>query len=146
MRFYMFRRLPGAWFMGVRIQSCTPLTARVELPYGWRSQNPFRSIYFAAQCAAAEMSTGLLAMVAIEDGPPVSMLVLELKAAFLKKASDTLVFECKDGGAVQQIVKTAAETGEAKQLTMISIGRLSDGTEASRMEITWGFRKKTPKN
>jgi hypothetical protein len=52
MRYFLFRRLPAAWFLGLRVQSCDGAQAVVRLNYGWRSRNPFRSIYFAAQCAA----------------------------------------------------------------------------------------------
>lgn len=83
---YLFRRLPAAWFMGLRVLTCDRQAASVRLRYGWRSRNPFGSIYFAAQCAAGELSTGVLAMGAIAElGEPVSMLVAEVKAEFLKK-------------------------------------------------------------
>ena len=52
-RLFMFAKLPSAFFMGVKIQSVSPKEAKVSIPYKWRSQNPFKSIYFAAQAAAA---------------------------------------------------------------------------------------------
>ncbi|HND87824.1 MAG TPA: DUF4442 domain-containing protein, partial [Saprospiraceae bacterium] len=67
MRLFLLWKLPAAWFMGIGVQHCEAGRAVVSLPYGWRSQNPFRSAYFAAQCAAGELSTGLLALAALQE-------------------------------------------------------------------------------
>lgn len=142
MRLYLWRRLPAAAFMGIRVLSCNSTQCIVRLPYGWRSQNPFRSIYFAAQCAAGELSTGLLGLAAIQGQPPVSMLVLQIEAIFLKKAADTLLFTCNEGAAVESAVGKALETGEAQTIRLASIGHLPDGTEAAKIWITWSFKKK----
>ncbi len=142
MGFFLFSRLPGAWFMGVRVRRCDGHTAEVALPYGWRSQNPFKSIYFAAQSAAGEYSTGILAMYAMQELPPVSMLVTRVECEFYKKASETLVFTCNEGPLVQETIDRALATGEPQLLRMTSVGRLPDGTEASRVWITWSFKAK----
>jgi len=128
--------------MGIRVVSYDAQHAVVHLPYGWRSQNPFRSIYFAAQCAAAELSTGLLALGALEGKPPTSMLVLHVEAEFLKKAAGTLLFSCEEGPVVADVVQKTVETGEAQTLRMCSTGRLPDGSEAARVWITWSFKRK----
>ncbi len=141
-RFFLFWKLPAAWFMGLDLRHCDNQRAVVRLPYGWRSQNPFRSIYFAAQCAAGEMSTGILALNHLQGKPPVSMLVTQMEAEFFKKASDTLLFTCEDGAALQNTIQKALETGEGQIFRATSIGTLPDGTEAARVYITWSFRKK----
>lgn len=139
---FLWSRLPAAGFLGLRVQSCDGERAVVRLGYGWRSKNPFRSTYFAAQCAAGELSTGLLALAALSGQPPVSMLVTHVEATFSKKANQTLLFTCEDGPAVMATVEEALRTGEALSLRMSSTGRLPDGTEASRVWITWSFKKK----
>jgi len=145
MRFYMFWKLPAAWFMGIGVRSCDGAKAVVRLPYGWRSQNPFRSTYFAAQCAAGEMSTGLLALMHLHGKPPVSMLVTRIEAEFVKKASDTLLFTCEDGIQIEAAIRQAIETGGPQVFRATSVGRLPDGTEAARVWLTWSFRKKSGK-
>lgn len=142
MRLFLFWKLPAAWFMGIGVRSCNPENAVTSLPYGWRSQNPFRSTYFAAQCAAAELSTGLLALAALQEQPPVSMLVTQIEASFSKKADQTLLFTCQDGALMQQAVREAVETGAAQTVRATSIGTLPDGTEAARVHITWSFKRK----
>ncbi|MCB0530602.1 MAG: DUF4442 domain-containing protein [Lewinellaceae bacterium] len=142
MRLYLWGKLPAAAFMGIRVLQCSEEQATVQLPYGWRSQNPFRSIYFAAQCAAGELSTGLLGLAALQGKPPVSMLVLNVEAAFLKKAATTLRFICLDGAKVESVVQNALKGDVAQTIRMESIGYLPDGTEAARVWITWSFKKK----
>lgn len=142
MALYLFWKLPAAWFMGIRVQSCTGEKAVVRLPYGWRAQNPFRSTYFAAQCAAGELSTGLLALATLQDQPPVSMLVINIEAEFYKKADSTLLFTCEDGKALESAIRQAIESDEARTFRAQSTGRLPDGSEAAKVWITWSFKKK----
>ena len=135
-------KLPAAWFMGLRIMHCDSRSCTVRLPYGWRSQNPFRSVYFAAQCAAAEMSTGLLALAALQDRPPVSMLIVKLEAEFIKKAAAPLLFTCDEGTLIETTIQQAIDSGQNQTLRLCSAGRLPDGAEAARVWVTWSFKKK----
>lgn len=128
--------------MGIGVRSCNEERAIVSLPYGWRSQNPFRSSYFAAQCAAGELSTGLLCLVHLQEQPPVSMLVTRMEAQFFKKADQTLFFSCAAGTEVARLIQTVVETGEAQSISMVSEGRLPDDQLAARVEITWSFKAK----
>ncbi len=142
MGFFLFWKLPAAWFMGISVRSCDGESAVVALPYGWRSQNPFRSTYFAAQCAAGELSTGLLCLAHLQGRPPVSMLVTRVEAQFFKKADATLLFTCSAGGEVAQVIEKTLQSGEAKVVRMVSEGHLPDGQLAAQVEITWSFKAK----
>lgn len=145
MSLFLLWKLPAAWFMGIGVQFCDGEKAVARLPYGWRSQNPFRSTYFAAQCAAGELSTGILALTHLQGKPPISMLVTHVEAEFFKKASATLLFTCEDGKNLEETIERALKTGEAQIFRATSVGRLPDGTEAARVWITWSFKKKVEK-
>ncbi len=145
MRLFLCWKLPAAWFMGIGVRACDGEQAVVSLPYGWRSQNPFRSTYFAAQCAAGELSTGLLCMAHLQEQPPVSMLVTQVEAEFLKKADATLLFTCTAGQAVAALIRRVVQSGEAETLKMVSTGLLPDGQLAARISITWSFKLKKRK-
>lgn len=142
MRLFLLQKLPSAWFMGIGVRYCDESQTTVSLPYGWRSQNPFRSTYFAAQCAAAELSTGLLAMAHLQGKPPVSMLVTHIEAEFLKKADQTLLFTCAEGAELSNAIARTLENGEAQVYRASSVGRLPDGTVAVQVWITWSFKRK----
>ena len=140
--FFMFLRLPGAWFFGMKVTEINEHRAVVTLPYGWRSQNPFRSIYFAAQCAAGEMSTGVLAMLALQGQPKTSMLVSEIRSEFTKKANTLTTFTCENGQEIMNTVQKAIETKEAQTFMATSIGRNKDGDIVSKVYLTWTFKVK----
>ncbi|MGB3545398.1 MAG: hypothetical protein WBA17_00375, partial [Saprospiraceae bacterium] len=50
---FFLRKLPTLFWWGVRVKSATEDRAEVTIPYTWRTQNPFKSVYFAAQAGAA---------------------------------------------------------------------------------------------
>ncbi len=144
-RLFLFTKLPAAWFMGIRVRSIAPDAVQVSVPYGWRSQNPFQSIYFAAQAAAAEMSTGVLGLMAIEGRGNVSVLVGEIRGEFTKKATRRTTFTCQDGAIVFEAVKKALETGEGVSVTCKSVGVQEGGEVVSTFWVTWTFKKRNTK-
>ncbi|MBL7792865.1 MAG: DUF4442 domain-containing protein [Saprospiraceae bacterium] len=140
---YLWFKLPSAGFWGLRVRSCTTTKGEVSIPYNWFTQNPFRSTYFAAQCGAAEMSTGLLAMAAIRGSGPVSMLVTQVEAVFTKKATGLVVFTCEEGQQIINAVERVVNSGEAQTITVSSVGvQQNNGQEVARMRITWSFKGK----
>jgi hypothetical protein len=128
--------------MGIRPVEVTETQCRVALPYRWRSQNPFRSIYFAAQCAAGEMASGLMALQDLRKRPPCSMLVLRVEAEFYKKADQKMVFTCTEGALIRQTIDQTFETRTAQTVRALSVGTLPDGTEAAKVWVTWSFKAK----
>ena len=145
LNFFLFLKLPALWFIGIKIRHITPEEAQVSVRYSWWSQNPFKSIYFAAQAAVAEYSTGVLALMQTENYggvKKISMLVSDLSATFVKKAVGTTTFTCKDGGLIAEAIEKAIATGEGQTITATSVGRLETGEEVSTFRITWTFKKK----
>jgi len=142
-RLFMLQRLPSALFAGLRIKIFEEQQAVVTVKYKWFNQNPFRSVYFAVQSMAAEMSTGLLASGQVyQRDPAVSMLVVGLEARFFKKATDTISFTCMDGETIANIVEESIATGEGKTITCKSVGRNIAGDIVSEFYITWSFKRK----
>lgn len=142
MNFWLLYKLPAAWFMGVRVKKITAERGEVTLPYGWRSQNPFNSIYFAAQAAAAEFSTGALATLALEGRGKISMLVSRVEMEFTKKANSMTTFTCTQGAEVFEVVERAIQTKEPQTITMVSHGVQATGELVSITKITWTFKAK----
>ncbi len=143
MRGFMFAKLPLGLFSGMRLRSVDVDRCTTTVPYGWRSTNPFRSIYFAAQSMAAELSTGALAMMAVELAPAsVAMLITGLESSFTKKANAEVTFTCEDGAKLFAAVRETLETGEPATTRVETVGRMPDGTEVSRFVFTWSFKKR----
>ena len=138
-------KLPLAFFAGLRVESCTTERCAVSLPYGWRSQNPFRSIYFGAQCMAAELSTGALGFLITSSVPKpdtVAMLVTGMSATFSTKATSRTTFICSQGANVRSAIEETLSTGEDVRVRMNSVGHMESGEEVARFEFEWSFRKR----
>lgn len=142
LKLYFLKNLPSAWWWGFQIKTATTLRTEITIPYNWRTQNPFRSIYFAALAGAGELSTGILANLARMSGGNISMLVLEQRAEFLKKANSTITFTCEDGEKVFETVAAAIATRQPQTLTMLGIGKNSNGDTVARIYITWTFKQR----
>jgi acyl-coenzyme A thioesterase PaaI-like protein len=143
---FLFAKLPAALFMGVKVVKLDTEKSVVTVPYRWRSQNPFKSTYFAAQAAAAEMSTGILCSLAIHGRGKISMLITDMRAEYIKKVNKKATFTCSMGPEVFEMVAKAIETGEGQTLTMESIGTMpgEDGKAVvvSKFYFTWSVKAK----
>src|SRR5690349_12371956 len=82
LRLFMLRRLPMAYLAGLRVRHLSLAEATVTVPFKYLTQNPFRSIYFACLAMAAELASGVQAMMHVSSGPAMSMLVTGLEAQF----------------------------------------------------------------
>jgi hypothetical protein len=140
---FMFFKLPLAWLGGVRVHEMTDTACVVRIRHRWINQNPFKSMFWAAQGMAAEMSTGVLVMKKIADsGKKVSMLVTDQRGNFTKKATGRIRFECNDGALIEAAIKKSAETGEGQVVTMKSIGYNTEGVSVSNFEFEWSLKVK----
>ncbi len=146
MRGYMLAKLPLALMAGLRVRELGRERCVVTVPYGWRTTNPFRSTYFAALGMAAEMSTGALAMMAVElASSPVALLIVNLEATFGKKATGLTAFTCEEGAKAFAAVAETLRTGEPATARLETMGRTQDGTEVARFVFTWSFKKRSPR-
>ena len=113
------------------------------IPYHWRTQNPFKSIYFAALSGAAELSTGALCMLAIQGNHSVSMLVIDLKAEYYKKANQKITFICDQGEVIQQMIASLNDVNPSKIVTLVSKGYNEQQEFVAQFNITWSFKLKS---
>ena len=142
-RFFMLYRLPAAFFAGLRVKQLDANKAVVSVRYKWFNQNPFRSMYFAIQSMAAEMSTGLLGFGQVyERHPAVSMLVVKIEGNFHKKAIGTILFTCEDGALIDAAIEESILLGERRTVTCSSNGTNETGEIVASFHITWSFKAK----
>jgi Tfp pilus assembly protein PilN len=142
-RFWTWRSLPLAAFAGVRLTRLDSEAAVVRLPGGWRSQNPFRSTYFAAQAMAAELSTGApLLVLAADSSPSVATLVTALEARFVKKLVGEGLFTCADVPTLGEAVARAARQDEPVEFVVRSTGRDAREDVVSEWAVTWSLKRR----
>jgi len=143
LRLFLMRKLPMAWLAGLRLTALTSEAATVTIRYKYLTQNPFRSIYFAALAMAAELASGIQAMQHTQGGGPVSMLVVGLQADFTKKAVGLITFTCPDGAAIAAAVADSCATGEGRTVVCTSTGRDKADNVVAVFRVTWSFRAKS---
>lgn len=141
--FFNLIKLPLAYFGGVRVKSITDSEVVVTIKHKWMNQNPFKSMFWAAQGMAAEMTTGVLVMKAIEQSNrKVSMLVTHQQSNFFKKATGKIVFTCNEGNKIEAALKKSIETKEGQVITLSSEGKNEEGIVVSRFQFQWSVKVK----
>jgi|AntRauTorckE5430_2_1112549.scaffolds.fasta_scaffold00051_19 hypothetical protein len=140
---FLLTKLPSAWLCGVRLTHIDNTSCVTTATHRWINQNPFRSMYFAVQAMAAELSTGAIVMKEInESNLKISMLVAENTSAFHKKATGRIKFTCLDGDLVRSSVKKCEIDPEGQKFWMTSIAKNKNGDIVSEFKFLWTLRKK----
>ena len=144
LKLYFLAKLPMALLAGIKVKNIDNDNACVYLSYKYLNTNPFRSIYFACLQMAAEFSTGILCMQYLVDLPvKVSILIIENKAKFTKKAVGKIEFKSQDGKKIKQAIEESLNTGEGRTVNVLSIGTDEAGDKIGEFYFTWSFKPKT---
>ena len=140
---FLFFKLPSAFWSGVRVKSISKEQCIVTVKHRWFNQNPFKSMYFAVQAMAAELTTGALVMMQIKkSGKKISMLVANNNSNFSKKATGRITFTCNDGHLIEEAIKQTIATGEGQTIWMKSVGVNEKREQVSEMNFEWSIKLK----
>ncbi|MFC4097168.1 DUF4442 domain-containing protein [Euzebyella saccharophila] len=143
---FTFLKLPAAWWTGVRVKSINEGSCVVTVKHSWRNQNPFKSMFWAVQGMAAELSTGAMVINQIrQSGKKISMLVANNNANFSKKATGRITFTCNDGHLIKEAIDKTVATGEGQTFWMKSVGVNEDGIVVSTFNFEWTVKVKSSK-
>jgi|SRR5690606_1000856 len=138
---FLLFKLPSAYFSGVRVKSISEDACITTVKHRWINQNPFKSVFWAVQGMAAELSTGALVMAKIRSSKKdISMLVAQNRATFFKKAKGRIDFGCNDGDLLSVAIETTIATGEGQTVWMKSEGKDSSGNIVSIFEFQWTIK------
>ena len=140
---FLFFKLPSAFWSGVRVMSISKEQCVVTVKHRWFNQNPFKSMYFAVQAMAAELTTGALLMMQIKkSGKNISMLVANNNSNFSKKATGRITFTCNDGHLIEEAIKQTIANGEGQTIWMKSVGVNEKREQVSEMNFEWSIKLK----
>lgn len=143
LKLYQSKKLPLALVAGIKLQRLDVNGCDVSVPYRWLTTNPFHSTYFAALSMAAELSTGALALMAVQNSPdPISLLIVGLKANFVKKATSLTTFSCSQGQKLFAAVQQASNAEEDVVIDLQSIGRNPDNSVIAEFMFRWSFKRR----
>ena len=143
-RLFTASQVPAGAIAGMKLKSLDTESCETTLPYKFVNKNPFKSIYFAVQSMAAELSTASMALLAIQDkDPSVAFIIIDMEAKFHKKATGKVTFTCKDGSEVFDTVDESIKTSESRSVKMHTVGTMKDGTIVSEFWFTWSFKQRS---
>ena len=135
---FNFFKLPSVWWCGIRVTKIDDISCQVKVAHRWINQNPFKSMFWAVQGMAAELTTGALIMEAIHNSKrKVSMLVLNNRANFSKKARGKVLFECDEKQKLIKSMNTLIKTQEPQTIWLKSKGVDQYGDIVSTFEFEW---------
>ncbi len=131
-------KLPAAWLMGVRLTHLDEESAIASVRHRWINQNPFQSMFWAVQGMAAEFPTGILITSEIRrQKRDISMLVLNNKANFSKKAKGRIHFTCTQGKEVKDAIASLIATRKPQTIWLDAIGKDTQGDVVSSFSFEW---------
>ncbi len=142
MKFRIFTAIsmPAAWFAGLRIDSLDHESCVTSLPGGWRTQNPFKTMYWAVQGMGAELATGAFPFAISRSMPEkIRMFVVGTEAKFIKRAKGRITFVCKDIEAARKAIEESARTGKSVDREFIVIATDTSGEIVSEWVFKWNF-------
>lgn len=126
---------------GIRLVCLDEEQSIAEVPFRWRNKNPFQSMYFAVQSMAAELSTAAPALLALKArDESIAFIIVDVKAAFLKKAQSKIRFSCLDYPKFQQAISNLQSADDTVTVTAKTIGTDQDGNEVAVFYFTWSFK------
>ena len=138
---FLLFKLPSAYLCGVRVKAITHDSCIVSVKHRWINQNPYRSMFWAVQGMAAELTTGALLTDKIKQkGANISMLVANNNAQFSKKATGRITFVCNQGHLIDKAIDTAISTMEGQTVWLNAVGTNEDGVEVSNFNFEWTIK------
>lgn len=141
---FLFFKLPAAYWCGVRLIDINDARCTTTVKYRWINQNPFKSMYFAVQLMAAELSTGALVMSKIKaSNRTISMLVGSQTSEFYKKVTGRVHFTCQDVQLLDLAIQKTIATGEGQEVLLQSTGINKEGDVVSKMTFEWKIKLKS---
>ena len=139
---WMLFKLPAAWLTGVRISSISDTKCEVKVRFKWINQNPYRSMFWAVQGMAAELTTGMLLTKSIqESNTNISMLLVGNKSNFYKKAVGKIKFICDQGETAKELINLTKKNITHKAWLKAK-GFDETGDIVSEFDFEWSCKKR----
>lgn len=138
----MLFKLPAAWLTGVRISLISETKCEVKVRFKWINQNPYRSMFWAVQGMAAELTTGMLLTKSIqESNTNISMLLIGNKSNFYKKAVGKIKFVCDQGETAKELINLTKKNITHKAWLKAK-GFDETGDIVSEFDFEWSCKKR----
>ncbi len=139
---WMLFELPAAWLTGVRLSLINDSRCEVKVKFKWINQNPYRSMFWAVQGMAAELTTGMLLTKCIQNSNTnISMLLVGNKSNFYKKAVGKITFTCEEGENAKKLINLTIQNITSKAWFKAK-GYDETGDLVSEFDFEWSCKKR----
>ena len=138
---FLLKKLPAAYFCGARMKSLDSDQCEIKITLNWFNKNPFKSMFWAAQGMAAELTTGLMITDKIKkSGYDVSMLLISNNANYYKKATGLIVFNCNEGAEIDEMMNKLISSNTSQTITLSSTGINQNNITVSKFIFEWSLK------
>lgn len=138
--------LPMGYLSKMKVVELNEEKCAVAVPYNKRNSNPFKSTFWAVLGMAAEMSSGaLLTLYTHKQKESIAMLVYNMDAQFVKKATDITTFTCYDGLKIKQALLETIATREPQVIETKMTGKNQAGEDIAHFTFTWSVKARSKK-
>jgi len=138
---FLLKKLPSAYFCGARIKSIDSNQCEIKIALNWFNKNPYKSMFWAAQGMAAELTTALMITDKIKkSGYDVSMLLISNNANYYKKATGLIVFNCNEGAEIDEMMNKLISSNTSQTITLSSTGINQNNITVSKFIFEWSLK------
>lgn len=118
----------------------------VRVPLNWMTRRrDIRAMYLGTLCMGADVAAGLIAFrLATRGNDRVSFVFKDMKAEFLKRAEDDVVFTNDDGPKIQELMARTLASGEREETSVHVVATVPSrlGEEpVARFELTLSLKR-----
>lgn len=113
LKYFSEQMVPMIGYCKPEILRLTDESVEIKIPLVTATKNHLNSMYFGALAVGADTAGGFLAIAKAEQlGKKISLAFKAVKAEFLARPEDDVVFVCHDGKLIDQMLAKTMATGE----------------------------------
>jgi len=146
-RLWALRNVFLLWLIRPKIVELSADRCVVRVPLNFITRRrDIKAMYLGTLCMGADVAAGLIAFQLVADRDlRVTFIFKDMKAEFLKRAEDDVVFTNVDGPIIQELLRRTIETGERQEATVHVTATVPSklGDEAvAKFELTLSLKKR----
>lgn len=136
-------KLPLAFITNLGIIELNNELCYTKVKYSYINKNPFNSTYFAVLSMAAELASGvLLSMHVQESSKNILFIVSSVTSDFKKKALGTTIFKCEQGHDICEIINSLSKENNKSEIPLKVIGYNNNDEIICEFTFKWSFKLK----
>jgi len=110
---FALKKLPLILFCRPKIKTLSESSCHIEIPLTYFTKNHVGSMYFGVLLIGVDLCCGILALDLIKKSKnKVGIIFKDVHATFIKRAKNSVRFECNKGSEIQDMIKQTIKTKE----------------------------------